>query len=229
MEPEMEKKKLSKYNEMIETCFRENKVPVAGLSRQLIFKFICEKYNLNEKTSNKKFNKTFREYIDSGKIINKTGTGSNGKFKASDEFKLEIKNKARETVQAQKMKEKKAVEAEMKKLVKEKKAEAAATKESKKTLQKKSSATEAKPTAKAGKIKKIDTRKSLSVKISGKKLQMAAKLIKENKMDKPKKGEKLHVSILMPKPKTKKVKADSDEPTAPAKSTKIKKKKKYTN
>lgn len=215
MDPEIKStKSRSKYTEIIETCFTEIKIPFAGLSRQTLIKFAVENNNLNEKTVNKFFTKAIKDLIDSGKIVNHSGKGANGKFKPTDQFKIELKNKSKKIQQAQKVKEKKLLETEKQLVKDDKKKQTGEAKTSKKAKETKKETT-AKPVTKAGvKKPKIDARKSLSVKISEKKLQMANKLIKEKKMEKPKKGEKLHVSILIPKPKkSQPKKAKASEPS----------------
>jgi hypothetical protein len=193
---EIVKKKHPSYDEMVKEAFMKLNVSRNGASRVSISNYIIITYELNKKKANKFITNALKEGVESGQFIQVSGSGANGSFKLSDELKKEKKSAELKAVRAEKKAEKDKLKAGNGEL----KAENGELKAAKKSL------------VKPVKKNKVDIRKSgISFKkINTKKLQVAAKLIQENKIEKPKKGEKLHVSILI-KPKTKKTKAKTIE------------------
>ncbi len=194
------KKNHKKYSEMVVEAVKKLDSR-SGVSRISVVNYILNNHeDINKVNANRYVTKELKDGLESGQFIQLSGSGANGSFKLSDQLKKEAKAEKDKAARA------------------EKRAEKAAQKEetNKDKPAKKEKATKAPTTSKAAANKsKVGIRKSsVSLKkINTKKLQLAAKLVKENKMDKPKKGEKLHVSILI-KPKAKKAtKAKKGETT----------------
>lgn len=189
------KKKNSKYFELAKEALTNSEVTRSGLSRVLILKYIIANNEVSEKIASKYLNLALNAAVESGDFIQVTGTGANGSFKLGDALKKAHSAAKSKAIRAAKSEEKKA----------SKPAEQT-TKTTKEPVAKKSTETKEKkdkPVAKKSSAK-IGARKSIvsAKKITVKKMQVASKLIKENKMEKPKKGDKLHVSILIKKPKS---------------------------
>lgn len=198
VEKSAKKAKHPKYYDLLVDAFKKMNVPRSGISRISIVNYIMANYeDMNKAMVNRQITNALKKGVETGQFKQVTGSGANGSFKLGDQLKKEEQSEKNKAARA------------------EKRAEKDALKESEK---KDKPVKEAKP-AKIKKAKsKIDMRKSgVSLKkINTKKLQRAAELIQENKMDKPKKGEKLHVSILInPKPKKSK-KATKEKKTEEA-------------
>lgn len=194
------KKKNPKYAEMVVEAFKKLDSR-SGVSRVSIVNYIMANNEfVNKVNANKYVTKLLNEGVESGQYIQLRGTGANGSFKLSDQLKKEARAEKDKAARAEKRAEKAALKREEEKPAKKATPKKAATKSA------------------AANKSKVDIRKSgvSFKKINTKKLQMAAKLVKENKMDKPKKGEKLHVSILI-KPKAKKAPKSKRAETIPGK------------
>lgn len=194
------KKKNPKYTEMVVEAFKKLDSR-SGVSRVSIVNYLMANYEfVNKVNANKYVTKLLNEGVESGQYIQLRGTGANGSFKLSDQLKKEARAEKDKAARAEKRAEKAALKGE-----EDKPAKKAAPK---KTATKSAAANKS----------KVDIRKSgvSFKKINTKKLQMAAKLVKEKKMEKPKKGEKLHVSILI-KPKAKKAPKAKKGETIPGK------------